>query len=74
MQTTTNGEALALLRKAAGFSQTSFAAAVGIDRSQLWRIETGQAQPRDYTLGQFARVLAAKAGVSESEIRKAIAL
>lgn len=54
---TVSPEALIAIRNLAGFSQTALAAAAGIDRTQLYRIERGQAQPHDYTLTRLALAL-----------------
>lgn len=50
-------EALVAIRKLSGLSQTALAEAAGIDRSQLYRIERGQAQPYDYTIARLALAL-----------------
>lgn len=50
-------EAIVAIRKGRKFSQSALAAAAGIDRTQLWRIETGKAQPYRYTLEQLAKHL-----------------
>lgn len=48
-------EALRAIRRLNGLTQTAAAAAAGIDRTQLWRIERGDAQPYLYTLELLAR-------------------
>lgn len=50
-------EAVVAIRVLAGLSQTALATAAGIDRTQLWRIEAGQAEPYPHTLEQLARAL-----------------
>ena len=53
----TSGEAISAIRRGRKISQSALAAAAGLDRTQLWRIETGKAQPYPYTLGQIAKAL-----------------
>lgn len=53
--TTVRPEALVAARKKAGLTQTAAAAAAGIDRTQLWRIEKGQATPHPDTLARLAK-------------------
>ena len=50
----TNGVAIRELRAALGISQADLAAAAGVDRTALWRIERDKAQPRPPTLRKIA--------------------
>jgi len=45
-----NGVAIREIRKALGISQTALAAAVGVDKSAMSRIENGTQQPKPETL------------------------
>jgi transcriptional regulator with XRE-family HTH domain len=53
----TNGVAIRALREALGISVTDLAAAVGVDRTALWRIEKDGTQPRPDTLRKIADAL-----------------
>jgi len=46
----TNGIAIREIRKALGISQVALAAAAGVDKSAMSRIENGTQQPRPETL------------------------
>lgn len=50
----TNGVAIRALREALGISVTDLAAAAGVDRTALWRIEKDGTQPRPDTLKRIA--------------------
>jgi transcriptional regulator with XRE-family HTH domain len=50
----TNGVAIRELRSALGISQGDLAAAVGVDRTAIWRIERDGTQPRPDTLRKIA--------------------
>jgi transcriptional regulator with XRE-family HTH domain len=50
----TNGVAIRELRAALGISQADLAAAAGVDRTAIWRIERGGSQPRPATLRKIA--------------------
>jgi transcriptional regulator with XRE-family HTH domain len=50
----TNGVAIRELRNALGISQSALAAAAGVDRTAIWRIERDGTQPRPETLRKIA--------------------
>jgi transcriptional regulator with XRE-family HTH domain len=50
----TNGVAIRELRTALGISQADLAAAAGVDRTAVWRIERDGTQPRPATLRKIA--------------------
>jgi transcriptional regulator with XRE-family HTH domain len=50
----TNGVAIRALREALGISVSDLAAAAGVDRTALWRIEKDGTQPRPDTLRKIA--------------------
>lgn len=52
-----SSEALVALRKSQGLTRSQLARRAELDRSQLWRIETGAAKPYDSTVGRLARAL-----------------
>lgn len=52
-----SAEAIVSIRTGQGMSRAHLAALAQIDRSQLWRIETGRAVPYIDTLGRLARAL-----------------
>jgi transcriptional regulator with XRE-family HTH domain len=60
----TNGVAIRELRKALGISQTELAAAVGVDKSLISRLEAG-AQPKQFIT---VRKIADKLGVALAAI------
>lgn len=52
-----SAEAIVSIRTGQGITRAQLAKAAGLDRSQLWRIETGKATPYVDTLGRLARAL-----------------
>jgi transcriptional regulator with XRE-family HTH domain len=52
-----SSEALVALRKSQGLSRSELARRADLDRTQVWRIETGVAVPYDSTVGRLARAL-----------------
>lgn len=51
------GEYLRTLREASGLTVAEVAARVGIDASQIWRIERGKSDPRASILFRFVAVV-----------------
>jgi transcriptional regulator with XRE-family HTH domain len=58
---------LAQARKAAGYTQESFAEALGVDRSTVARWEAGDHEPSPYLWPKITRLL----GVSRDELKEA---
>lgn len=54
---TASAEAIVSIREGQGITRAQLAKAAGIDRSQLWRIETGKATPYVDTLLRLANAL-----------------
>lgn len=52
-----NVEALVAVRRAAGLTRSEMARRAQLDPSQLWRIETGRATPREDTAIRLARAV-----------------
>ena len=52
-----SSEALVMARKSAGLTRTQLAKRADLDRTQLWRIETGRVTPYDSTVGRLAGAL-----------------
>lgn len=52
-----SAEAILAIRIGQGMTRAQLASAARLDRSQLWRIETGRAVPYVDTLGRLARAL-----------------
>lgn len=52
-----SAEAIVSIREGQGITRAQLAKAAGIDRAQLWRIETGKATPYVDTLARLARAL-----------------
>jgi transcriptional regulator with XRE-family HTH domain len=49
--------ALVSIRKGQGLTRSQLARKAELDRTQLWRVETGAAVPYDSTVGRLARAL-----------------
>lgn len=62
--------ALVLARKSAGLTRAQLAQSAQLDRTQLWRIETGRVNPYDSTVGRLADAL----GISVRDLLAAPAI